>query len=244
MTSPRTRIIRAPYIIPLLCVLACALPSCKKKEGGEQLDRDSLLYTMYVKNHFISLYEKYMPATVTILTPGGANGNAPVGSGFFINDEGYIITCRHVVAGRKTCSVMQGMTGKVWTAAVFHEDPAYDLALLKADFGRKKPDRLPHIPLSADARARTGSLYMAIGAPGGMKETMLSGIVARDLRLNADPAMPGRSYVQLGGPVLPGSSGGPVLDMSGSVIGMMRFTLIAGGPVNGNSIDETITINL
>ena len=122
MTSPRTRIIRAPYIIPLLCVLACALPSCKKKEGGEQLDRDSLLYTMYVKNHFISLYEKYMPATVTILTPGGANGNAPVGSGFFINDEGYIITCRHVVAGRKTCSVMQGMTGKVWTAAVFHED--------------------------------------------------------------------------------------------------------------------------
>ena len=72
---------------------------------------------------------------------------------------------------------------------------------------------------------------MAIGAPGGMKETMLSGFVARDLRLNPDPAMyQADSYVQLSGPVLPGSSGGPVLDMSGSIIGMMRFTLSVGGP--------------
>ena len=230
MTTPRIPIICAPYVIPLLCALACALPSCTKGGGEEQLDRDSLLYTMYVQNHFISLYEKYMPATVTIVTPEGANKYAPVGAGFFINDEGYILTCRHVVTGRKTCSVMQGGTGRVWTAAVFHEDAGYDLALLKTDFDGKRPEKLPCIPLSADAQARTGSLYVAIGAPGGMKETMLPGFVARDLRLNADPAMPGRSYMQLSGPVLPGSSGGPVLDMSGSVIGMMRFTLRAGGP--------------
>ena len=230
MATSRIRIIHASCTLALTCALAFAPASCKKGGGEEQLDRDSLLYTMYVQNHFIGLYEKYMPATVTIVTAEGAGRHTPVGAGFFINDEGYILTCRHVVAGRRTCSVMQGKTGRVWTAAVFHEDAAYDLALLKTDFGGKKPEALPFIPLSADARARTGSLYVAIGAPGGMKETMLSGFVARDLRLNADPAMPGRSYVQLSGPVLPGSSGGPVLDMSGSIIGMMRFTLSAGGP--------------
>jgi S1-C subfamily serine protease len=230
MTTIRSLNTRASSIIALSCAFACAFTSCTKGPDAKELDRESQLHAMHVQNHFINLYEKYMPATVTIVTTEGANRQAPVGAGFFINNEGYVLTCRHVVAGRQTCSVMQGGTGKVWTASVFNEDANYDIALLKTDFGGKKPKELPYIPLTPDAQARTGSLYMAIGAPGGMKETMLSGFVARDLRLNPDPAMPGRSYVQLSGPVLPGSSGGPVLDMSGSIIGMMRFTLSVGGP--------------
>jgi S1-C subfamily serine protease len=216
-------------------VFAYATGACNKGPDAERLDRDSLLYTMYVQNHFIQLYEKYMPATVTIVTDGGAGKRSPIGTGFFINREGYILTCRHVVAGRRSCAVMQGKTGKVLTAAVFNEDAGHDIALLKADFGDKKPVDLPFIPLTPDAQAKTGSLYMAIGAPGGMKETMLAGIVSRNLRLNADPAMPGRAYVQLGGQVAPGSSGGPVLDMSGSVIGMMRFTLNTGGALDSGT---------
>jgi S1-C subfamily serine protease len=230
MPTQHRRLTRIMPIIASACALACVFTSCKKGPGAKELDRESRLHAMHLQNHFVNLYEKFMPATVTIVAADGANRNAPIGSGFFINREGYVLTCRHVVAGRKTCSVLQGMTGTVWQAAVYNEDVEYDIALLKVDFGDKKPVELPYIPLTPDAQARTGSLYVAIGAPGGMKETMLSGIVARDLRLNADPAMPGRSFVQLSGPVLPGSSGGPVLDMTGSVIGMMRFSLSAGGP--------------
>lgn len=218
--------------IALSCILAYAVVSCNKGPDAKELDRESRLHAMHLQNHFINLYEKYMPATVTIVSAGGAGRPSPIGAGFFINGEGYILTCRHVVAGLGSCTVIQGKTGKIWNAAVYNEDANYDIALLRADFDGKKPEKLPFIPLTPDAQARTGSLYVAIGAPGGMKETMLSGIVSRDLRLNADPAMPGRSYVQLSGQVLPGSSGGPVLDMTGSVIGMMRFTLGPGGPGN------------
>jgi S1-C subfamily serine protease len=232
MTTLRNRITRAT-IIASACILACAAVSCTKGPGATELDRESQLHAMHLQNHFINLYQKYMPATITIVTSEGGNRQAPVGAGFFINSEGYALTCRHVVAGRKTCSVMQGGTGRVWIASVFNEDANYDIALLKIDFGGKKPERLPYIPLTPDAQARTGSLYVAIGAPAGMKETMLTGIIARDLRLNPDPAMPGRSFVQLSGAVLPGSSGGPVLDMGGNVIGMMRFTLTVGGPDAG-----------
>ena len=232
MTATHTTFTRAATIASA-CLIACALASCSRSPDAKELDRESQLHAMHLQNHFINLYEKYMPATVTIVSEEGANRQFPVGAGFFINSDGYVLTCRHVVAGRKTCSVMQGGTGRTWSASVFNEDANYDIALLKVDFGGKKPERLPYIPLTPDAQARTGSLYVAIGAPGGMKETMLTGTVARDLRLNPDPAMPGRSYVQLSGTVLPGSSGGPVLDMGGNVIGMMRFTLSVGGPAAG-----------
>ena len=78
--TTRSLITRASIIIALSCAFACVFVSCKKSPDAKELDRESQLHAMHLQNHFINLYEKYMPATVTIVTTEGANRQAPVGA--------------------------------------------------------------------------------------------------------------------------------------------------------------------
>lgn len=206
---------------------------CKDTDDlSSELNKESQIHALHLQNHYIEIYKKYLKATVSIAVPGiGLNEKyKAVGSGFFINDEGYIITCRHVVEGRGNLYAVQGLTGKTWPIKVYNEDKNFDLALCRADFSGIKPRDLEFIPVPPESSPKPGSIYVALGAPHGLADTITNGIVSYTLRLRVDPSMPNRGYVQLSESVFPGSSGGPVLDLTGSLIGMTRFTLTPYGP--------------
>ena len=214
----------------LLSVLTALLFSCgadDKEARRKHLIEQSSLHALHLQTHFITLYEKHLPATVSIARYNPKDQHPAIeGSGFFINEAGFVLTCAHVLPDtRKVLVIRSGKVIEKWPATVFNIDKEKDLALLKVDFGKNIPDKLPHIQVEMQNNMNPGALFMAIGSPYGLNETMIPGFIAHTMRFGADKSRPRLAHVQLSASVFPGSSGGPALDMSGKLIGMMRFTM-------------------
>ena len=199
-----------------------------RDENIERINKESKLHAFMVQNHYIQVYKNNLPAYVTISKKQGAN-RKNIGSGFFINKKGHVLTCYHVVMGRSDIKVHPGNGAGPLDAKVYNIDKTLDLALLEVDLGEKfKVTKTIEVP--AKSGPLPGAGFIAIGTPRGMDRTLITGRIAYTLRLKADPASPLNGYVQLTSSVFPGASGGPVLDLDGKLVGMMRFTLTPGGP--------------
>ncbi len=213
-------------------ILAIASAACgeSKKDRAERLKNSSYLNSLQLQHHFVGMYEKYLPALVSVAPyKSGTARPGSIGTGFFINDSGFLLTAAHVVAGRDRVLLYQGGTGVRWVAKVYNVDKKNDMALLKADFGKNPPKKQVFIPMPLSREVKTGSLFMAMGAPYGLTDSYWTGTIAHARRVAADKSRPYLTHVQLSSPVYPGSSGGPVLDLQGELIGMLRFTLTPYG---------------
>ncbi len=149
----------------------------------------------------------------------GEEGSAQaVGSGFFIDREGRVVTNYHVIGNSSELQVVLS-DGRTLNSIVVGTAPSLDLALLQA----KMPEGEDSLPLSlADSDAvEVGQKAVAIGNPLGLHNTLTVGVVsglARDL-----PGAPdglGHAFLQTDTAINPGNSGGPLLDSSGRVIGV------------------------
>ena len=166
-----------------------------------------------------------LPAVVTIEVlvpephhPGGVRADAPQmalrwtnGSGFFLDPSGLVLTNAHVVIDAVEMTVVTH-DNRRWPAALVDYDRLTDLAFLSID--GPIPAVLPVHPVLPEI----GSPVMAIGAPSGFSGSVSTGIVAgraRSVRL----AAPG-ILLQHTAAISAGSSGGPVLDPAGRVIGV------------------------
>lgn len=148
---------------------------------------------------------------------GGPNRRSPrqfglaQGSGFFISEDGYIVTNNHVVQNAAEVDIVTD-DGKTYTAKVVGTDPQTDLALLKVD-GHK----FPFVTLSQDT-PRIGDWVLAIGNPFGLGGTVTAGIVsARGRDLGSGPY---DDYLQIDAAVNRGNSGGPTFNLKGEVVGV------------------------
>jgi len=131
------------------------------------------------------------------------------GSGFVISDDGYLLTNQHVVGSSKYVK-LKWADGKESFGEVVRGDPRRDVALVKADAGGRPPLSLRPGPV------QQGETVFAIGSPMGEKyqNTMSKGIVS------ATRTSAGLNYIQSDVMVNHGSSGGPLLDEKGRVIGL------------------------
>jgi serine protease Do len=143
----------------------------------------------------------------------GPSKQRSLGSGFVIDDSGYIVTNRHVVEGADDIDV-QFSSGKQYKAKLVGEDAKTDVALLKI-----KPDsKLPNVPLGDSDKLQVGDWVLAVGNPFGLSHTVTSGIVsARDRVIGAGPY---DDFIQTDASINPGNSGGPLFDQHGRVIGI------------------------
>jgi S1-C subfamily serine protease len=148
---------------------------------------------------------------------GGSQGDS--GTGIVISSEGLILTNDHVVDGAGSITVsLEGSRASTRTATVVGTDPSLDLALLKID-----PSGLALHPLklSASTAPQVGDPAYAIGNPFGLNWTLTTGVVSALGRQIRSPNGSVISHViQTDAPLNPGNSGGPLLDASGSVIGV------------------------
>lgn len=166
-------------------------------------------------------------------------GRTSSGSGFVLDARGHILTNRHVVGDARTVRVE--FTGdRAVDAQVIGEDPTNDLALLRVDPGAAE---LRPLALGDSSSARVGDPVLAIGNPFGLDRTLTTGVVsALSRQLRAPNGFTMANVIQTDAPITPGSSGGPLLDASGRVIGIT--SQIAADAAGGNAgIGVAVPIN-
>ena len=164
--------------------------------------------------------------------------NAAQGSGFFISNDGYLLTNNHVVEGGSAYKIITD-DGQTLHGKLVGRDPRTDLALLKVD--ADKP--LPFVNF-ASAQPRIGDWVVAIGNPFGLGGTVTAGILsARGRDIGAGPY---DDFLQIDAPVNRGNSGGPTFNLDGDVIGINTAIYSpTGGSVGiGFAIPATIAQNI
>ena len=146
--------------------------------------------------------------------PGGKKRKAQsLGSGFIIDETGYIITNNHVIdKAEKIVVVLYDDTS--FEAKVVGKDPKTDVALLKIN---PQNTKLKAVKFGNSNNLRVGDWVMAIGNPFGFGGTVTAGIVSargRNLSGSYD------DYIQTDASINRGNSGGPLFDMKGNVVGI------------------------
>ncbi len=135
------------------------------------------------------------------------------GSGFFITEDGYLVTNNHVVEDGQAFTVVMN-NGDELDAKLIGTDPRTDLAVLKVDDSRK----FTYVDFADDSKVRVGDWVVAVGNPFGLGGTVTSGIVsARGRDIGAGPY---DDFLQIDAAVNRGNSGGPAFNLSGEVVGI------------------------
>jgi putative serine protease PepD len=148
---------------------------------------------------------------------GGGQTQQAEGSGFVIDTSGDIVTNQHVVDGATSITV-RFKDGKTAKATLVGSDPSTDIAVIKVDVAASE---LHPLTLGTSSNVQPGQPVAAIGSPFGLTETMTSGIVsAIDRTIQAPNNYSIAGAIQTDAPINHGNSGGPLLDMSGNVIGV------------------------
>jgi putative serine protease PepD len=139
------------------------------------------------------------------------------GSGFVYDAAGHVVTNQHVVAGAESVSVRL-WNGATYEATVVGTDPSTDLAVLKID----APASVLHpLSLGDSSRVQVGQAVVAIGSPYGLEGTITAGIVsALHREMTAPNNFTITDSIQTDAAINHGNSGGPLLDLSGKVIGV------------------------
>ncbi len=146
-----------------------------------------------------------------------------LGSGFLINQDGYIVTNSHVVSagGRRADEVLAKFASDPakfagWPAEIVGVDPTSDVAVLKL---KEKPKKLSPAFFGDSSKIKVGEWVMAIGNPFGHSHSVTSGIVSA-LGREIDDLNARATFIQTDASINPGNSGGPLFNMDGQVVGI------------------------
>ena len=161
-------------------------------------------------------------AVVQVRTPGG------LGSGFFINEDGYLITNFHVIENETQISieVYHNKDGQLdrrtyKQVRIIAMNKFADLALLKVE--DKEAPKFAWVLLGDSDTLSVGDRVFAIGSPLGLERTVTEGILSTKTRQIA-----GELYMQTTTQINPGNSGGPLFNLKGEVVGVTNMKLAFG----------------
>jgi S1-C subfamily serine protease len=193
----------------------------------------------------VLVYERANRSVVHITTRGTAEGRLfdstteGSGSGNVLDTEGHILTNYHVIEGANEATVTL-FDGSQYDAVLVGEDPPNDVAVIKI---KAPPDKLFPVPLGDSSKLRVGMRVYAIGNPFGLERTLTTGIISSlDRTLQVDRVRKITSIIQIDAAVNPGSSGGPLLNTRGQLIGVN--TAIASRTGQSAGVGFAIPANL
>jgi len=183
-----------------------------------------------------AISKKFSPSVVSIITYTPDGKPLAQGSGFFINQQGDVITNRHVLEGAGRAEIKTASGNLFPLEAILAEDEEGDLI----KFSVKIPAQ-EVIPLSlSESIPEVGEKVIVIRSPLGLENAASYCIVSavRDI-----PAF--GKILQITAPISPGSSGSPVVNMKGEVLGVATFQRVKGQNLNfalpGERINKLIT---
>jgi len=169
-----------------------------------------------------NLVKQIGEAVVQVRTPEG------LGSGFFINPDGYLITNFHVIEGETEISVeVYRQTDGQLERDVYRQvrivaiNKFHDLALLHIE--DKNTPKFKYVSLGSSDALSVGDPVFAIGSPMGLERTVTQGILSTKTR-----ELEGELYLQTTAQINPGNSGGPLFNLAGEVVGVTNMKITFG----------------
>jgi serine protease Do len=179
--------------------------------------------TRQAKTTIEKCVERVSEAVVKVSSPAG------IGSGFFLDEDGYLITNYHVIERETKIEVTlfqktkDGFEKKQFKKVKIEAiNPFIDLALLKVeDLGGMK---VKYVPLGNMDNVKVGEKVFAVGSPLGMERTVTDGVISTINR-----AFQGLVYIQTNANINPGNSGGPLFNLAGEVVGVTNMGYIFFG---------------
>lgn len=186
----------------------------------------SLLVTLVISNTILGqsakeIAKNCLPSTVSLVMEDKTKQPISLGSGFVL-ENGKVVTNLHVIEGAKYGYVLEnGSSKKHSIKGYFQIDKINDLAILSVPTLTAQP-----LAISNIEKPEIGEKIYAIGNPKGLSGTISEGIVSGIRSLE------NKSLIQITAPISPGSSGGPVINNKGEVIGVAVGTLTSGQNLN------------
>lgn len=169
-----------------------------------------------------AIYRKASPAVVLIETYNDKGEVTAAGSGFLISADGRILTNYHVVAHTKQATVRLANKDAYDSVDVLDIDKRKDIALIKI-----KAVDLPFLPLGQSNAVDVGDAVFSLSTPLGILQNTLSNGIVSGIR-----AGDGYRYFQVTAPISHGSSGSPIFNLKGEVIGIAVMTISEGQNLN------------
>ena len=214
--------------------------------GGEKAPAQTL------EDRFQSVIKQIGPAVVAVdaVKPSAndptAKGKAieESGSGVLVRFRGVAgviaITNNHVVGSAEPAKVYVTLAdGRILQPSRIWADPESDISLLKLD-----DDTLPSVELGDSDKARRGQWVLAFGSPFGLNQTVTHGVISATDRgqINLGSTIRIKEFLQTDAAINPGSSGGPLVDLDGRVVGIN--TAIASKSGDNSGVSFSIPANM
>jgi tetratricopeptide (TPR) repeat protein len=185
------------------------------------------------------LVKSIQPAVATVVVYDVNSNVANIGTGFFIDKTGILVTNHHVLLGKFGAEIRTADGNTYPIKTVVAENQATDLIKVRVDI---PPEKVHWLPVSAEPPL-VAQHVVVVGSPMGLEQSVSDGIVSSVREI------PGLGiFYQMSAPISPGSSGSPVVNLQGKVVGVASFQFLQGQNLNfaiaGNSIldlktDET-----
>lgn len=164
-----------------------------------------------------AVYAKCKGSVVTILAFDRNRAPLSQGSGFIVSPD-RVATNYHVLAGSTSASIIFNDGSMTFVKAVIAASRPKDLVIVEAETGNRTP-----LVLGDELQLKVGEAIYTIGAPNGLASSLSDGLVSS---FRQDE---GQFLIQITAPIAPGSSGGPVLNSQGEVVGVATSKLKDGG---------------
>jgi Tfp pilus assembly protein PilF len=177
----------------------------------------------FAEFNLTDLVENIQPAVVTVITYDEDKKPLKQGSGFFIDDKGYVITNHHVLSEAHTAEIITYDGKRYSIKKICADDDAIDITKVKADL---RGDSMVWLTISEN-NPLVAEQVLVIGNPLGLNQTVSNGIISA-IRLVPKIG----KIIQITAPISPGSSGSPVVNMEGKVLGVATFQFIEGQNLN------------
>ena len=219
------RRVRVPLLVLLLAILLGAIGISIRKAGTSE--QNSITTAKPLVDH--SPKATQLDEAVLMIVGMNAKGS-PVsqGSGFILSSDGLAGSNYHVFRG-VTRAFAECCNGRKFEIlSVEGADLEKDLVVFQLyEVGRtEKPQGLPHVVFAPSRELKVGQRVIAVGSPQELENTVSDGI------LSAIRESDSVRYLQITAPISPGSSGGPVLDSDGHMIGVATFQFEKGQNLN------------
>ena len=199
----KTPMRRMAYLVPLTLSLLVSISTSAQAQSTRQIA------------------QKTFPSVVLLVMEDRNGQPVGLGSGFFVGED-IVATNLHVVEGAAGgYARIVGRKRKYNISGLVASDSRRDLVLLKVDGAKARP-----LPLGDSSEIAVGDTVYAVGNPRGLEGTFSEGIISGIRQIGGD------TLLQITAPISPGSSGGPVLNASGEVIGIAVASFKGGQNLN------------